>query len=143
MLLRSYKVVLRTIPYHLLDLYEPHIRQTLDLCNPGCFILTWNSLNIDSFLKTVENGIKKLGDLVNFISNSKEAIILDTIEKINNMYLFDNKLAFNKQWVFITFYIFNFEVFISKANHFLESGRIFKRNRQKYSRKRRRNSRSF
>lgn len=98
MLLRSYKEVLRKIPHHLLDLYEQHIRQTLDLCNPGCFILTWNSLNIDSFLKTVENGIKKLENLVVLVKDSKEATIFDLIDKINNVYLFDHELAFSKNW---------------------------------------------
>lgn len=98
MLLRGYKEVLKKIPYHLLDLFEPHIIQTLDLCNPGCFILTWNSLNIDSFLKTVENGIKKLDNLVSLVRDSKETCILNTIEKINKMYLFDHELAFSRSW---------------------------------------------
>lgn len=82
----------------MLDLFEPHITQTLDLCNPGCFILTWNSLNIDSFIKTVENGIKKLDNLVSLVRNSKEATILNTIQNISQMYLFDHELAFSKTW---------------------------------------------
>lgn len=98
MLLRGYKEVLKKIPYHLLDLFEPHIIQTLDLCNPGCYILTWNSLNIDSFLKTVENGIKKLDDLVYLVRDSKETFILNTIEKISKMHLFDHELAFSRTW---------------------------------------------
>jgi hypothetical protein len=42
----SYEKCLKLIPNHYLTLFEPHIKQTLDLCNQGCFILTWNSLNI-------------------------------------------------------------------------------------------------
>lgn len=45
-LLSTYKSALKLIPNHLFSLFEPHIKQTLDLCNQGCFILTWNSLNI-------------------------------------------------------------------------------------------------
>jgi hypothetical protein len=46
MIVNNYKKVLQSIPVHLFDLFVPHIKQTLDLTNSGCFILTWNSLNI-------------------------------------------------------------------------------------------------
>lgn len=46
LLVSEYKRVVSSIPTHIFSLFRPHIKQTLDLCNPGCFILTWNSLNI-------------------------------------------------------------------------------------------------
>ena len=46
MLQHEYKKVINLIPAHLFGLFKAHIKQTLDLCNPGCFILTWSSLNI-------------------------------------------------------------------------------------------------
>lgn len=46
MLLIDFNKTVKIIPNHFRDLFEFHIKQTLDLCNPGCFILTWNSLNI-------------------------------------------------------------------------------------------------
>lgn len=54
---------------------------------------------LDSFLKTVENGIAKLENLVQLITKTKEASIFKTIDEIRNMYLFDRDLAFEKTWV--------------------------------------------
>jgi hypothetical protein len=100
MLLSSYKKTLNLIPDHLFGLFVPHIKQTLDLSNQGCCILTWNSLNIDSFVKIFENGIKKLNDLVLLIRDEKEANILQIINEIHsNTPLLDSKLAFSKHWV--------------------------------------------
>lgn len=45
-LLKDYKKCINQIPEHMYDLFKIHIKQTLDLCDPGCSILTWNSLNI-------------------------------------------------------------------------------------------------
>jgi dynein heavy chain, axonemal len=42
----EFEDVKEKIPKHLTSLYEPHIKQTLDVINPGCYILTWSSLNI-------------------------------------------------------------------------------------------------
>ena len=98
MLVIEYRKVMRQIPTHLFSLYHSHIRQTLDLVNPGCFILTWNSLNIDSFLKTVELGIRKLNDLVLLVRDSKEKSIYTTIDSIASLCLFDEELAFSKRW---------------------------------------------
>ena len=98
MLLQNYKRVVDAIPDHLLGLFEPHIQQTLELTNSGCFILTWNSLNIDSFLKQMELGIKKLSDLLAYVKDSKEAAIMRAIEDLNDMHLFDYDMAFTKKW---------------------------------------------
>lgn len=49
MLLHDYKKVVSSIPAHLFGLFQAHVKSLLDLCNPGCFILTWNSLNIGKF----------------------------------------------------------------------------------------------
>lgn len=46
MLFKDFEEVKELMPSHLISLYEPHIKQTLDVCNPGCYILTWTSLNI-------------------------------------------------------------------------------------------------
>ena len=46
MLHDEFEQVKAMMPEHLLNLYEPHIQNALDACNPGCYILTWNSLNI-------------------------------------------------------------------------------------------------
>jgi dynein heavy chain, axonemal len=46
MLFSEYEKVYKSIPDNLQALFEPHVKLTLDVCNPGCFILTWNSLNI-------------------------------------------------------------------------------------------------
>lgn len=46
MLLIEFNRIVEMIPIHLIDLFEPHIRQALELCNQGCNILTWSSLNI-------------------------------------------------------------------------------------------------
>lgn len=100
MLLTSYKKTLNLIPDHLFGLFVPHIKQTLDLSNQGCYILTWNSLNIDSFVKIFENGIKKLNDLVLLIRDEKEANIMKIIDEIHfKTPLLDSKLAFSKHWV--------------------------------------------
>jgi dynein heavy chain len=99
MLLLNYKKVLRLIPEHYLGLFEPHVKQTLDLTNPGCSILTWNSLNIDSFLKSVEIGIQKLKNLVLFVIEQKENSILEIVNEINETILFDTNLAFEQKWV--------------------------------------------
>lgn len=99
MLQHEYKRVINLIPAHFFGLFKAHIKQTFDLCNPGCFILTWSSLNIDSFLKTVENGIKKLLNLVTYVKDNKEVTIYKTIDDIASMYLFDKELAFQKLWV--------------------------------------------
>ena len=50
MLFNDLETVKAKMPQHLLGLYDPHIKQTLDVCNPGVFILTWNSLNIGKTL---------------------------------------------------------------------------------------------
>lgn len=42
----QFESVKSTIPQHLASLYEPHLKQALDVVNPGCYILTWSSLNI-------------------------------------------------------------------------------------------------
>ena len=46
MLLVEFNRIVKMIPKHLIDLFEIHIKQTLELCNQGCVILTWSSLNI-------------------------------------------------------------------------------------------------
>ena len=48
-LLKDYEKCIEQIPEHMYDLFKVHIKQTLDLCDPGCAILTWNSLNIGNF----------------------------------------------------------------------------------------------
>lgn len=58
-----------------------------------------NKFYLDSFLRTVENGIKKLNNLVTFIKDSKEITIYKNINEIGSMYLFDKELAFKKRWV--------------------------------------------
>src|SRR5579883_2026980 len=97
--------IVRMIPPHYMDLFECHIKNTLELCNQGCFILTWSSLNIgkpiknssnsyvklnlikslrslllkDSFLKTVENGLRRLEGLVQVVVNAKEKQIFEIL----------------------------------------------------------------
>jgi hypothetical protein len=46
MIVNGYNKVLKSIPDHLFELFQPHIKQALDLTNSGCCILTWSSLNI-------------------------------------------------------------------------------------------------
>ena len=46
LLYEEFEEVKARIPKHLASLYEPHIKQALDVVNPGCYILTWSSLNI-------------------------------------------------------------------------------------------------
>jgi hypothetical protein len=46
MLFNDLETVKSMMPRHLTALYEPHVKQTLDVCNPGSYILTWSSLNI-------------------------------------------------------------------------------------------------
>lgn len=98
-LLNDYTKCVNQIPGHMFNLFKGHIKQTLDLCDPGCAILTWNSLNIDSFLKTIEIGVKKLEKLINELKDSKEATIHNLITEIGSMFLFDHEMAFSKRWV--------------------------------------------
>ena len=71
----------------------------MDLCDPGCAILTWNSLNIDSFFKTVENGIKKLENLIVLLKDTKGSNIHEHITDISVMFLYDEEMAFSQRWV--------------------------------------------
>jgi hypothetical protein len=48
-------------------------------------------------LKQVEIGTKKLSDLLSYVRDKKESAIFDTIKEINDMYLFDRNLAFNRK----------------------------------------------
>jgi dynein heavy chain, axonemal len=98
MLHSEYESVIQMIPQHLFGLFEVHVKQTLDLCNQGCTTLTWNSLNIDSFLKIFENGIKKLKHLIILVKETKEEPILSLINEIKDVYLFDDSLAFSANW---------------------------------------------
>ncbi len=52
---------------------------------------------LDSFLKQVEIGTKKLSDLLVYVRDKKETAIFGTIQEINEMYLFDRELAFGKK----------------------------------------------
>ncbi len=99
MLLSDYKKCVQQIPAHMFELFRAHVRQTLDLCDPGCAILTWNSLNIDSFLKTVENGIRRLENLILLLKNSKEAAIHGHITQIGSMLLYNEEMTFSHRWV--------------------------------------------
>jgi len=99
MLLSDYKKCKQQIPAHMFELFRVHVKQTLDLCDPGCAILTWNSLNIDSFLKTVENGIQRLENLILLLKNSKEATIHSHISDIGSMLLYNAEMTFSQRWV--------------------------------------------
>lgn len=64
---------------------------------------------VDSFLKTVENGIKKLNNLIFHLKDNKEAAIHEKIIEISNMFLFDQEMAFSKRWV-INNFVFWFNI---------------------------------
>ena len=68
-------------------LMEPHLEKVDEVISPGLTVLRWTSLNIDSFLKSVEENLKELELLVERVSNTYEFQIQGVLTEIRNMEL--------------------------------------------------------
>jgi dynein heavy chain len=68
-------------------LMEPHLEKVDEVISPGLTVLRWTSLNIDSFLKSVEESLKELELLVERVSNTYEFQIQGVLTEIRNMEL--------------------------------------------------------
>ena len=68
-------------------LMEPHIEKVDEVISPGLTLLRWTSLNIDSYLKSVEESLKELELLVERVCNTYEFQIQGVLSEIQSMEL--------------------------------------------------------
>ena len=68
-------------------LMEPHLEKMDEVISPGLTVLRWTSLNIDTYVKTVGEGLKELELLVERVSNTYEFQIQGVLTEIQSMEL--------------------------------------------------------
>ena len=68
-------------------LMEPHLEKVDEVISPGLTVLRWTSLNIDSYLKSMEESLKELELLVERVSNTYEFQIQGVLMDIKSMEL--------------------------------------------------------
>ena len=87
--LREYeRVVVRILPV-IQPLLQPHMEDLERKIQPGMSTLTWTSMNIDSYLERVHDGIQKLEELVNKINDIVENRIEANLREISKSLLVD------------------------------------------------------
>ena len=87
--LREYeRVVVRILPV-IQPLLQPHMEDLERKIQPGMATLTWTSMNIDSYLDRVHDGIQKLEELVNKINDIVENRIEANLREIGKSLLVD------------------------------------------------------
>eukprot|EP00217_Crustomastix_stigmatica_P013603 CAMPEP_0183798542 /NCGR_PEP_ID=MMETSP0803_2-20130417/19119_1 /TAXON_ID=195967 /ORGANISM="Crustomastix stigmata, Strain CCMP3273" /LENGTH=4519 /DNA_ID=CAMNT_0026043227 /DNA_START=42 /DNA_END=13598 /DNA_ORIENTATION=- len=108
--LKEHDRVMSTITATVKPLLEPHLEDLEKKIQPGMFILTWTSMNIDAYLHRIHNGLAKLEEL---------------IEKIND--ILDNRIETNLKIVSRTPLIhlpadesFTYEEFVATQTKFVK-----------------------
>ena len=87
--LNKYHSVKAAIPSNCLPLLTPHLAHLQSILTPAQSVMTWTSLNIDTFLASLHASIQRFSDLVSQVND----VIANRIEKnlrmIAHMALFD------------------------------------------------------
>ncbi|XP_063714091.1 dynein axonemal heavy chain 5-like isoform X5 [Symsagittifera roscoffensis] len=87
-----------TIPPEMASLFRPHIQMMISIFSAGWTTISWNSMNIDAYLFKVHSAIHRFRKLTRKVLKLVETRIEKSLENIEDMVLFDHKLAFAQSW---------------------------------------------
>ncbi len=87
--LNEHKKILGKIKPITKDLLQPHLEDLELKLRPGMVTLTWTSMNIDSYLQHVHQGLNKLDQLIISVNDIIENRIENNLKKVSKVLLVD------------------------------------------------------
>ena len=87
--LSQYNRMKRSIPAIVLPLLAPHLQQLSAILQPAMTVMTWTSLNVDSFLAVFQAAMAAFSDLVQQCSDIIHSRIEKNLQSISRTAMFD------------------------------------------------------
>ena len=85
----QYEEVMESIPKVARALMQPHVDDLERKVQPGMFILTWTSMNIDGYLHRIHRGLARLRELIKAVSDCIENRIDGNLKAMSKIQLVD------------------------------------------------------
>ena len=85
--LKEYERVIDLVPPVVKDLFTPHFKDLEGKIEPGMVLLTWQSMNIDSYLQRIHSGLIKFEELVRKVCDILENRVEGNLKAISKTLL--------------------------------------------------------